>query len=197
MDNNTVGLLGTAQFRIVLPGPNHLHPIRALMDPGSQLNLITEHCVQHLKLIRVNQQIWISGVGTSTHINGFVDIKLINRNVDAASVTARVHIVSKISNHVPDNRPTLWGRRQKLQQDFWRRFQDEYFSNLQQKANLKINDMVIIKDDHSPPAACCTGHGRVIETFKEADGFVRAAKTKTAATKLERSIQKLAFFQSR
>lgn len=100
-----------------------------------------------------------------------------------------------------DNRLTMWGQKQKLVQHFWKRWSEEYLVNLQKrtkwyrpKENLKPDDMVIIREENTPPAAWCLG--RVIQVFPGADGFVRSARIKTSTTELNRPIQKLCVLPS-
>lgn len=96
----------------------------------------------------------------------------------------------------PQNHLTVWRQRQKLHQQIWRRWREEYLTTLQQrnkwykvKENLKIGDMVVIRENNLPPAHWCLG--RVAKVFRAADGLVRAAVIKTATGEFERPINKL------
>lgn len=96
----------------------------------------------------------------------------------------------------PDNKLTCFGQRQKLLQQFWRRWREEYLSDKQQRAkwykieeNLQIGDVVIIRNENLPPAVWALG--RVKEIFKADDGLVRTAMVKTATGELKRSINNL------
>lgn len=96
----------------------------------------------------------------------------------------------------PDNKLTCFGQRQKLLQQFWRRWREEYLSDKQQRAkwykieeNLQIGDVVIIRNENLPPAVWALG--RVKEIFKADDGLVRTAMVKTA---LENSSARLIIF---
>lgn len=98
----------------------------------------------------------------------------------------------------PENRLTIWGKRQKLQQQIWMRWHDEYLSEKQVrtkwysiKDNLKIGDMVIVRKENTPPAMWVIG--RVVKVFTGKDGFVRSAVIKTPTGNLERPINKLVF----
>lgn len=100
-----------------------------------------------------------------------------------------------------DNRLTIWGLQQKMQHCFWKRWKEEYLSNLQRrgkwykpKENLKIGDMVIIMAENVPPTAWPMG--RVLEIRKGRDGYVRSALIRTETSKLERPIQKLCVLPS-
>lgn len=96
----------------------------------------------------------------------------------------------------PDNRLTWWQQRQKLHQKLWRRWQDDYLTTLQVRrkwyrieSNIKVNDMVIVREDNLPPTQWCVG--RVMETFPDKEGLVRTVKIRTPSTELTRPITKL------
>lgn len=98
----------------------------------------------------------------------------------------------------PENRLTVWGQRQKLQQQIWRRWHDEYLCDKQVRTkwyniekNLKIGDMVVVRNENAPPAMWIIG--RIIKTFAGRDGMVRSAIVKTPTGELERPINKLVF----
>ena len=74
-----------------------------------------------------------------------------------------------------------WRRLQYSAEQFWSRWKREYLLNLtlRQKChvplhNLKVNDVVIIKEDTLPRNEWHMG--RVIETMEESDGFVHHVK---------------------
>lgn len=96
----------------------------------------------------------------------------------------------------PDNRLTWWQQRQKLHQKLWRQWQDDYLTTLQVRrkwyrieTNIKVNDMVIVREDNLPPTQWCVG--RVLETFPDKEGLVRTVKIRTPSTELIRPITKL------
>lgn len=98
----------------------------------------------------------------------------------------------------PENRLTIWGQRQKLQQQIWRRWHDEYLCTKQVRTkwyniekNLKIGDMVVVRKENTPPAMWIIG--RIIKTFAGGDGMVRSAIVKTPTGELERPVNKLVF----
>ncbi|EZA51010.1 hypothetical protein X777_10515, partial [Ooceraea biroi] len=56
------------------------------------------------------------------------------------------------------NRLNRWEMIQRAVQDFWKRWADEYVANLQSRVkwkteqkNLKINDLVLLREDNLPP----------------------------------------------
>lgn len=96
----------------------------------------------------------------------------------------------------PANRLTVWQQRQHLHQSIWKRWREEYLMTLQQrtkwykiKANLKTGDMVVIRDEDTPPSNWVLG--RVSKVHVAADGLVRTATIKTATSVFERPINKL------
>lgn len=101
----------------------------------------------------------------------------------------------------PDNRLTLWGLQQKIQQSFWQRWKEEYLNLMQKRVKwykpkeyLKPGDMVIIMAENVPPTAWPLG--RVIKVNQGQDGYVRSATIQTQSTSLERPIQKLCVLPS-
>lgn len=99
----------------------------------------------------------------------------------------------------PDNRLTAWGKRQKLHQQIWQRWQNEYLSDKQvrhkwfrERENLKVGDMVVVRKENTPPAMWTIGRVIKVLTNKD-DGLVRAAVIKTPTGQLERPINKLIF----
>jgi hypothetical protein len=74
-----------------------------------------------------------------------------------------------------------WRRTQYLLNEFWSRWRNEYFQNLQVrnkwtsvKRNMSVGDIVLIKDDNS--ARSDWRLGRVHEVLKEPDGLVRKVR---------------------
>lgn len=81
-----------------------------------------------------------------------------------------------------------WRRVQYLIEQFWSRWKKEYLLNisLRQKwhspqRNLKVNDIVIVKDDNLPRNQWQLG--RVIETVQSSDGLVRRVKVQVGERK--------------
>lgn len=98
--------------------------------------------------------------------------------------------------HIPINRLKTWQRIQHLQEEFWARFQKEYVTELNKRnkwahrsKNLKVNDMVFIKDENTPPARWLLG--RIIETYPDQNGCVRSARVRTQHSTFIRPIVKL------
>jgi len=98
--------------------------------------------------------------------------------------------------HIPVNRLSRWQLSQKFLQQFWKRWNTEYLSGLQQrqkwlqqKENIEINDMVILKDENLPPLKW--NMGRIIEIHPGKDGCVRVVTVKTAGGIFKRPIVKV------
>ncbi|XP_047995118.1 uncharacterized protein LOC125233240 isoform X1 [Leguminivora glycinivorella] len=85
---------------------------------------------------------------------------------------------------------------QAITQKFWAKYYFEYLNNLQSRnkwnrhvPNVAINDLVLIKDDNTPPLQW--RRGRVIQIFKGSDDVVRSVKLKTQGGELVRPVVKL------
>jgi len=86
-------------------------------------------------------------------------------------------------------------------QNFWKRWSLEYLHQLQVRSrwikksdNLVVNQMVLIKDDSSPPLTWRMG--RISEVLPGADGVVRAVKVNTKSGVLTRPVVKLVLLPS-
>lgn len=97
---------------------------------------------------------------------------------------------------IPLNRLSHWQMIQRTLQDFWKRWAAEYLNNLQGRMkwkraqeNLKIHDLVLIKEEHLPPLKWRLG--RVIELHPGKDSIVRVVTIRTSSGTLKRSITKL------
>lgn len=104
----------------------------------------------------------------------------------------------------PMNRLSRYQFIQKLHQSFWEQWSHEYLARLQQRpkwkhqhANLKVGQIVVIKEDDLPPTKWILG--RIVKTFPGQDGLVRSAlvqckgdpSTKTKPIVVSRPIHKL------
>lgn len=97
---------------------------------------------------------------------------------------------------IPVNRLSRWQLLQQKLQSFWKRWSVEYLHHLQQRQkwrtserNLKVGDLVIIKDDNVPPGKWALG--RVTEVHPGADDKVRVASVRQHNTISKRPIVKL------
>ena len=97
------------------------------------------------------------------------------------------HFLTGQPNLAPYNEPlqdvsagplTTWRLINKLEQEFWERWTQEYVT-LQQRRNkwaecrdnLRVGDFVVIKNELTPPRQWLLG--RIIETYANSDGLVR------------------------
>lgn len=99
--------------------------------------------------------------------------------------------------HIDINRLSRWQLLERLRQHFWRRWHKEYLSSLQQRTKwktqpsteIKINDLVLIKEENIPPL--CWPMGRVEKLHEGNDGITRVATIKTAKGISKRTIRNL------
>ncbi|XP_045477885.1 uncharacterized protein LOC123683032 [Harmonia axyridis] len=98
---------------------------------------------------------------------------------------------------LPLNRLSRWQCLQRIQQDFWKRWQREYLHTLQQCSKWytpdnnppKLGDLVLIKDERLPP--CQWALGRISSLSNAIDGRSRIATVKTRSGFLKRPVVKL------
>ncbi|XP_014226437.1 uncharacterized protein LOC106652156 [Trichogramma pretiosum] len=96
----------------------------------------------------------------------------------------------------PDNRLTSWQRVTKTKQEFWRRWQLEYLSELQKRQkwirpndNIKLDDIVLLIDKNQP---CLQWRlGRVVELHPGDDDVVRVVTVKTSQGSFKRNARSL------
>ncbi|GBM33740.1 hypothetical protein AVEN_75812-1 [Araneus ventricosus] len=94
------------------------------------------------------------------------------------------------------NRLNVWQRITKSVQTIWKRWSLSYLNGLQQRKkwvvnneNLKIGDMVLIREENLPPCKWLLGH--VIALYPGQDNKVRVVDVKTSKGIYKRSINKL------
>lgn len=97
---------------------------------------------------------------------------------------------------VNEHRLTRWQRMQQIQQSFWKRWHVEYLHHIQQtqkwnhrQPNVKIDDMVIIKNDQLPPTRWLLG--RIVAVTCGKDGLIRVVKIRTKNGEIDRPITKI------
>jgi Family of unknown function (DUF5641) len=98
--------------------------------------------------------------------------------------------------HLKLNQLDRWQLLQKFHQDIWNRWSQEYLHTLQQRNkwykrndSLKVDDLVIIKNEISPPMQWRLG--RVLKLHPGKDGVSRVATVRTAKGTLQRPLVKL------
>ncbi|XP_055909573.1 uncharacterized protein LOC129944268 [Eupeodes corollae] len=97
----------------------------------------------------------------------------------------------------PTNRLTHWNFLQNMVQGFWKRWQQEYLTSLQERPkwqkqlpNLKPGDIVVIKEPNLPPTKWLLG--QIENVSPGADQLVRVATIRTSTGTFTRPIAKLA-----
>lgn len=105
-------------------------------------------------------------------------------------------IIEPSLTNVEMNRLNAWQRITKSVQTIWKRWSLSYLNNLQQrgkwvesKENLKIGDMVLIREENLPP--CKWLLGRVVALYPGRDNKVRLVDVKTCKGIYKRSISRL------
>lgn len=96
-----------------------------------------------------------------------------------------------------ENVLSRWERTTKAIQYLWKRWYHDYISHLQQRSkwcfakdNIKIDSLVLVKEDNMPPNSWLLG--RVQELIYGKDQMVRVCMIKTKSGAIKRSISKLA-----
>ncbi|XP_073955668.1 uncharacterized protein [Choristoneura fumiferana] len=91
---------------------------------------------------------------------------------------------------------TRWQLTQKMLQDFWKRWQCEYLTRLQQRPkwnrvqnDLQLGDLVLIKDQRLPPGQWPMG--RIAAKHPGSDGLTRVYDIRTKSGVMQRPITKL------
>lgn len=99
-------------------------------------------------------------------------------------------------SEIPVNRLTRWQLLQRMQTDFWKRWNQEYLHTLQKRCkwtnsvpNIKENTLVLIKNEQRPPREWALG--RVVKTHPGDDDIVRVVTLKTQGGTLQRPVVKL------
>lgn len=90
-----------------------------------------------------------------------------------------------------------WQLTNKFHQQFWKMWHKDYINMLQQRPKkysskglqLKINDVVLLREDNTPPSRW--NLGRIIQIHPGADDITRVATIKTGNGIFKRSIQKI------
>lgn len=98
--------------------------------------------------------------------------------------------------NTPMNRLTRWNVVQRITQDFWTRWHNEYIGTLInrkkwliEQRNFKIDDLIIIKDENLPPLRWKMG--RIVQLHTGNDGLVRSITIKTSNGFLKRPVVKI------
>jgi len=99
-------LLATAQVK-VLDSVGNYTKVRALIDPGSEISLVTERLVQQLRLTRRKSSIQIIGIGQlSNKTKGIVNLHLKPHFTSDVEEIISAHILNKLTTLLPLTRVT-------------------------------------------------------------------------------------------
>ncbi|XP_049884837.1 uncharacterized protein LOC126379881 isoform X3 [Pectinophora gossypiella] len=113
-------------------------------------------------------------------------------------------LMSLLSPSLEDENASRLNRYQRIEQareHFWRRWQSEYISELQQRLKWRIRcrdlrpgDLVLIKEDNTSPLQWRLG--RVQQLFPGADGIPRVADVATARGIVRRALSKICLLKA-
>ena len=102
----------------------------------------------------------------------------------------------KSFENVPSNRLSRWEHVEQMRQHFWKRWQNEYLHQLQQRSkwsttneSLKVGQVVLMKEDNAPPLSWPMG--RIIEIHPGQDNIVRTVTVQTPKGEYKRAITKI------
>lgn len=94
------------------------------------------------------------------------------------------------------NRLNKWQQIQQLRQSFWKRWRNDYLSQLQQRPkwqnqqpNLNVGELVLVQNDQLPSFKWPLG--RITATYPGDDGFVRVVTVRTASGTYKRNITRI------
>lgn len=94
------------------------------------------------------------------------------------------------------NRLTRWQLVQRMHQDFWKIWSQDYLNTLRQrykwqegKKDVEVGDVVVICNENLPPLSWLIG--RIIAVHPGNDGRVRVVTIKTATGEIKRAVQKI------
>ncbi|XP_063979907.1 uncharacterized protein LOC135163930 [Diachasmimorpha longicaudata] len=98
--------------------------------------------------------------------------------------------------HTPSNRLSYWEHLEKLKQEFWSRWHNEYLSELQIRHKwidgdhrIKEGSLVLLREDNLPPMQWRMA--RILETYPASDNIIRKVKVKTTNGVVEKNVKKL------
>lgn len=98
---------------------------------------------------------------------------------------------------VKSNYLSRWQTVQKIFQQFWKQWKNEYLNQLQvrnkwctEKADINVNDLVMLKDESLPSTKWSLG--RIVEKYPGDDGLTRVVSVKTGNGIVKRTVTKVA-----
>ncbi|GFW53068.1 integrase catalytic domain-containing protein [Trichonephila clavipes] len=144
-------------------------------------------------------------------ILNFCPLTPLSTDIDDLSVLTPAHLligrpIISISEpnviHIETNRLNIYQRLTKIVQSIWKRWSNNYLSNLQQRSkwefekdNAKVGDLVLIKEDNLAVNKWLMG--RLIEVFPGKDNRIRVVTVKTQYGAVKRPISKICILPMR
>ncbi|GFU46107.1 integrase catalytic domain-containing protein [Trichonephila clavipes] len=149
-----------------------------------------------------------------TQIEGILNsrpLTPLSTDIDDLSVLTPAHFligrpITSISEpniiHIETNRLNIYQRLTKIVQSIWKRWSNNYLSNLQQRSkwkfekdNARVGDLVLIKEDNLAVNKWLMG--RLIEVFPGKDNRIRVVTIKTQHGVVKRPISKICILPMR
>ncbi|GFS54628.1 integrase catalytic domain-containing protein [Trichonephila clavipes] len=149
-----------------------------------------------------------------TQIEGILNsrpLTSLSMDIDDLSVSTPAHFligrpITSISEpniiHIETNRLNIYQRLTKIVQSIWKRWSNNYLSNLQQRSKWKfekdnagVGDLVLIKEDNLAVNKWLMG--RLIEVFPGKDNRIRVVIIKTQHGVVKRPISKICILSMR
>ncbi|GFT08249.1 integrase catalytic domain-containing protein [Trichonephila clavipes] len=172
---------------------------------GTQLELkrlkeIMSNCVSNLSKFLCEARVEWSFIPPRAPNHGGLweaGVKAVKYHLRRVMVGRPITAIAEPSlTEVSDNRLKVWQKQTKIVQHIWKRWSNNYLSTLQnrnkwyfEKNNVKIHDMVILKEDNLP--VCNWPLGRILEVYHGKDNKIRVVLVKTKNGIFKRPITKL------
>ncbi|XP_046141661.1 uncharacterized protein LOC123987780 [Osmia bicornis bicornis] len=128
----------------------------------------------------------------------------LSADIEDLQALTPAHFLGVASGLVPDepppdvseNRLERFQLLQSIQNNFWKRWSEEYLQYLQERAkwrgptdNFAVGQLVLVRDDRYPPSKWPLG--RITEVHLGPDGLVRVVTVRTATSILKRHVARL------
>lgn len=98
---------------------------------------------------------------------------------------------------VPTNRLSVWQHVQKLKIDVWKRWSQEYLTEMNVRSKwfkgesekLKVGKLVVLREENLPPLRWSLG--RIVEVHPGDDGVIRVVTVRTEKGMFKRGVRKI------
>lgn len=91
---------------------------------------------------------------------------------------------------ISNNRLDRWQFLQRLREEFWRKWRNNYLQTLQQRTKNQIRKHLLLEDQNSPPMSWKLG--RIVRTYPGSDELVRTVDVKIGETVYKRPASRIA-----